>query len=444
MEPYCFNIVPVKHLRPDMSFERLGVKDAVFTTLPNGLRVICDPMPGLHSFALSVIIHGGARFESEEQSGWAHLSEHMVFKGAGPRNAKQLAEVIEHKGGTINASTGYEHTRFEVRGLCELMPLAIEVVGDLMFRPVLEAEDLEREKKVIEQEIFEAHDTPDDHVFDLLQSACFHNQTLGRPILGTSQSLLPAEPLALRQYIRGLYNPAEIVLCISGGVEPNQVLEASFRSLMAQSMPLRLQAPIAAFTTRSIRQSRKIEQSHLTLAFEGLSRYDEDLFALKLYSEILGGGMASRLFQQAREDRGLAYSIDAWTTQFRDTGLLGLYAGCAPKDVGALCELIVTVMRELALVPIESELERAKAQYKTSLYLSDENAAQRAGTLAGQMLTYGQAFSLERQVSRLEAVTLSDLKRVGERVLSPKACASAILGPTLKADPLARLQSALA
>lgn len=427
-----------------MSFTPLGVGNASFATLSNGLRVVHDPVPGLHTFALSAIIHGGTRYEAPDESGWAHLSEHMVFKGAGGRSARDLAEVIEHRGGTINASTGYEHTRFEVRGMNDLLPLAVEVVGDLMFRPALEAEELEREKKVIEQEISEAFDTPDDHVFDLLQQACFGNHSLGRPILGTPESLAPARPDRLRAYIEGLYNPADIVLCVSGGVSAEALYEAAQAHMETASRPPRVPDQAAQFTPEAVRHVRKVEQTHLTLAFEGVSRYDDDLYALKLYGEILGGGMASRLFQEAREDRGLAYSIDAWSTQFRDTGMLGVYAGCAPKDAADLSELIVTVMRQLSDSPLEAELERARAQYKTSLYLNDENAAQRANTLGGQLLTYGRAFSLEEQVERLEAVTLDDLRRVGQRVLAGKRCATAILGPALKADPQKRLEAMLA
>ncbi|MFT3996213.1 MAG: pitrilysin family protein [Asticcacaulis sp.] len=427
-----------------MTFTPLGVGNAAYATLDNGLRVVHDPIPGLHTFALTAIIHGGARYEAPDQWGWAHLSEHMVFKGAGGRSARELAEVIEHRGGTINASTGYEHTRFEVRGMADLLPLAVEVVGDLMFRPALEAEELEREKKVIEQEISEAFDTPDDYVFDLLQQACFDGHSLGRPILGTPESLAPARSDTLRGYIESLYNPSDIVLCVSGGVSPQAVLEAAQAHMSVPARPARDPDVPARFVPQAVRHVRKVEQTHLTLAFEGVNRFDDDLFALKLFGEILGGGMASRLFQEAREDRGLAYSIDAWTTQFRDAGMLGVYAGCAPKDAGDLCELIITVMRQLAEAPLEAELERARAQYRTSLYLNDENAAQRANTLGGQLLTYGRAFSLSEQVERLEAVTIADLRRVGQNLLRPRACASAILGPALKADPQKRLEAALA
>lgn len=409
-------------------------------TFDNGLRLLVDPMPGLKTFALSALIYGGARFETEAQSGWAHLLEHMVFKGAGGRNARELAEAIEHKGGTINASTGYEHTRFEVRGLNSLMPLALEIVTDLMFRPVIDAEELAREKKVVEQEILEAYDTPDDHVFDLLQSAMFAGQSLGRPILGTKQSLKPVTPGALRTFAETLYAPHQIVICVSGGVEPAAV-HAALKGRV-ESVPAHAgfgkPAPMR-FTTERHVQKRKIEQANLTIGFEGVSRLSHDIIPLRLFSEILGGGMASRLFQEAREARGLAYSIDAFTTPYRDGGIFGVYAGCAAKDVEPLIELIQKVMCDLSSDPLAAELERAKAQFMTSLFLNHEGAASRCGAFASQLSTFGKVFTLDEVAADIEAVSRDDLVRVGSAITAQKACASALLGPKSMGDAAALL-----
>jgi predicted Zn-dependent peptidase len=402
----------------------------------NGLRLLCDPIPGLKSFALTAIIHGGTRFETEAQSGWAHLLEHMVFKGAGTRNARELAEVIEHQGGTINASTGYEHTRFEVRGLNHLLPLALEVVTDLMFRPLMEPEELKREKLVVGQEISEAFDTPDDHVFDMLQRSSFAEQSLGRPILGTVKSLKPVDVKSLRDFAQSLYAPQNMVLCVSGGIDPDAAYQALVKVLDGvEPAGVTTTPERAQFTRQHSHLTRRIEQVNLALAFEGVSRFDDDLFATRLFCEILGGGMASRLFQSAREARGLAYTIDAWSTQYRDTGVVGVYAGCLPADLEPLCELIGVTLRELAESPLERELERAKAQFKTSLYLNDENPAMRAGAYASQLLTYGRLFGIDEQARELDLVTLDDLSRVGTTLIRQKGCASAILGPRLKTDP---------
>ena len=397
----------------------------------NGLRLLIDPMPGLKTFALNALIHGGTRFETVDQSGWAHLLEHMVFKGAGGRDARALAEAIEHKGGTINASTGYEHTRFEVRGLMSLLPLAMEIVRDLMFQAELDATELKREKKVVAQEINEAYDTPDDHVFDLLQDAMFEDQALGRPILGTPASLRPADPAALRAFAETLYAPHRVVICISGGVTAEDVLAVAKPLLdsvrphdgFAAPEPLR-------FTPGRRQQKRRIEQANLALGFSGLSRYDPDIIALRLFSEILGGGMASRLFQEAREARGLAYAIDAWCTPYRDGGVFGVYAGCAAKDVGDLSELIRRVTAELAADPSVRELERARAQFQTSLFLNHEGAASRAETFASQLSTFSKVFSLDEVAAQIEAIGRDDLARVGTAISAQTNHASALLGPS--------------
>lgn len=396
----------------------------------NGLRLLVDPIPGLRTFALNALVYGGARFEDEGQSGWAHLMEHMVFKGAGRRNARALAEAIEHQGGSINASTGYEHTRFEVRGMTRLLPLALEIVSDLMFRPVLDGGELEREKKVIEQEILEAYDAPDDHVFDLLQTAMFPNQALGRPILGSKVSLKPAKPDSLRKFAQTLYAPHRVVICISGGVTAEEVYQAA-RGLIDTVEPhAGFDAPEAMhFVPGQSVQHRRIEQANLSLAFAAAGRLEPDIIPLRLFSEILGGGMASRLFQEARENRGLAYAIDSWVTPYRDGGVFGVYAGCAPADVTALQDLIVEVLHDLAQDPLTAELERAKAQFQTSLFLNHENAAARASSFASHMSVFDRVLGLDEIAAEIGDVTREDLVRVGEKLIRQSHYASALLGP---------------
>ena len=404
----------------------------------NGLRLLVDPMHGLKTFALTALIYGGARFETAAQSGWAHLLEHMVFKGAGGRNAMELAEAIEHKGGSINASTGYEHTRFEVRGLNSLLPLAVEIVTDLMFRPVLDGQELTREKKVVEQEIHEAFDTPDDHVFDLLQSAMFPDQAIGRPILGSKQSLKPANPLNLRAFAETLYAPHQIVICVSGGVDPAEVYDVAKPLIDCVPAHAGFGAPVPLkFAPNRAVHKRKIEQANVTLGFSAIGRLDPDIIPLRLFSEILGGGMASRLFQEAREARGLAYAIDSFATPYRDGGVFGIYAGCAPSDVEPLIALVQRVLSELASKPTVAELERAKAQFMTSLFLNHEGAASRAGTFASQMSIHAKAFTLDEVAAEINRVSLDDLVRVGSGIAGQKTFASALLGPRSMGDLLA-------
>lgn len=396
----------------------------------NGLRLLVDPMPGLRTFALNALVHGGARFETAAQSGWAHLLEHMVFKGAGGRDARALAEAIERQGGSINASTGYEHTRFEVRGLTQLLPLALEVVGDLMFRPVLDGGELEREKKVIAQEILEAYDAPDDYVFDLLQGAMFPDQALGRPILGDKASLKPARPPSLRAFAETLYAPHRVVICVSGGVSADDVYRAARGHIepVAPHAGFGAPEPLAFAPGRAVRR-RRIEQANLTLAFKGVGRLEADIVPLRLFSEILGGGMASRLFQEAREKRGLAYAVDSWATPYRDGGVFGVYAGCAPGDAAALQDLILQVMAQLARDPSADELARAKAQFQTSLFLNHENAAARAGSFASYVSVFDRVLSLDEVADDIGRVTRDDLVRIGDMLIGQGGFASACLGP---------------
>ena len=399
-------------------------------TFDNGLRLLVDPLPGQKTFALTVLVHGGARFETEAQSGWAHLLEHMVFKGAGPRSTRELAEVVEHKGGSLNASTGYEHTRFEVRGLSPLMPLAFEIVSDMMFRPTLDPVELKREKKVVEQEMLEAFDTPDDHVFDMLQGAMFAGQSLGRPILGSKASLKPVTSDVLRAFAAALYDPSRMVVCVSGGITPEDALAAARGRFDGAPPPATLIEPGSArFTPESRVLKRRIEQANVAMAWSTEGRLSPDNMPLKLFSEILGGGMASRLFQQAREERGLAYDIESWVTTYRDIGVLGISAGCAAKDVAELTGLAREVLAGLAADPRPEELERARAQYLTGLAFNFQDTEWRSSAFAGQLSSFGKVFSFDDETAEIEAVTLDDLRRVGAGIIAQPEPASALLGP---------------
>ena len=396
----------------------------------NGLRLLVDPVADQKTFAMTALVQGGARYETQEQSGWAHLLEHMVFKGAGSRTTRQLAEAIEHKGGNLNASTGYEHTRFEVRGLATLLPLAFEVVSDMMFRPTLDAAELKREKKVVEQEMLEAYDTPDDYVFDMLQAAMFADQSLGRPILGTKASLKTATAETLRAFVQTLYAPSRTVVCVSGGITPEDALAAAQGWFDIAPEPATLIIPEPArFTAMESAQKRRIEQANVTMAWQAPGRLSPDNIPLKLFSEILGGGMASRLFQQAREERGLAYDIDAWATTYRDIGVLGISAGCAAKDVAELTGLARDVLAGLATDPKTDELERARAQYLTGLAFNFQDTEWRSSAFASQLSGFERVFSFEDETAEIEAVTLDDLKRVGGDILAQPKPATAFLGP---------------
>ena len=280
--------------------------------LANGVSVICEPMAGLESFALSVVAGRGSRLEPAERSGWSHLLEHMVFKGAGGRTAREIVEAIELTGGQINAATGHERTSFQIRALKGGLELGLRTCADLVLHPTLDAAELEREKQVVGQEIAESEDTPDDHVFELAQAAAFDGQPLGRPILGQVPTVDAAEPGSLGAWRDGLYAPDRLVISASGAVGEDELLALAEDAFGAAAGPA-LDAPETARFTGGLRpQRRRLEQAHLVFLLPGPGARHAHYYAARVFAEILGGGMSSRLFQEAREKRGLAYSVDAW------------------------------------------------------------------------------------------------------------------------------------
>lgn len=399
-------------------------------TLSNGVRVVADPMPGVKTFALTVAVRGGARWEDEHRSGWSHLLEHLVFKGAGDMSARDIVERIEADGGSINAATGQERTSFEVRAMARSLPLAMQVVSDLVFRPVLSDVEIAREKDVVAQEIAEAFDTPDDHVFEMAGEQAFTGQPLGRPILGSVPSIGRADRAGVDAWRRALYAPDRMVVAVSGAVDEARLVDLA-EQWFGSAPRVDAAPPVAAsFTGGNATLNRRIEQANLVFETSGLSVHDPDTPALRLFVEILGGGMASRLFQTAREDRGLAYAVDAWFEGYDDVGVVGIYAGAAPERAEELARVAAEQMRALAMDgPTPQELDRAKAVLAAGLWMADESPASRAGRIAAQTLIFGAPVASDILVRRMEAVTADDMRRLGARLLAPGLSATAVLGP---------------
>jgi predicted Zn-dependent peptidase len=412
--------------------------------LANGVTVICDHAPGFETLALSLVAGRGARYEDAPRSGWSHLLEHMVFKGAGARSARDIVEVIEAEGGHINAATGQERTSFQVRALAGGLPLAMAVAADLVLRPTLDADDLAREIHVVGQEIAEAADAPDDQVFELAHAAAFAGQALGRPILGRPETIAAADPPQLAAWRAQIYAPDRIVVSASGAVDEDELLalaEAAFAAEPAPAAPLA--AGAAAFTGGAAREKRRLEQAHLVFLLPAAGLADPDYWPLRLFAEMLGGGMSSRLFQEAREKLGLAYAIDAWADAWTDAGVLGIYAGCAARDAGRLAELAARETRALARGPAAGELARAKAQVKSGLFMSRESLAVRAEQAAAQILAFGRLIPDAEFAAEVEAVGEADVARLAARLLAPGKAASAALGPVPALDAPARFEAAL-
>ena len=401
-------------------------------------------MPGLRTLALTVAVRGGAKWESEATSGWSHCLEHLVFKGAGDMGAREIVERIEAEGGSLNASTGYERTSFEIRALHGSLPLAMQVVSDLVFRPTLDPAEIEREKDVVAQEIAEAFDTPDDHVFEMAQTRAFEGQPLGRPILGSVASLGPVDRTSIGAWRARLYSPDRMVVAASGAVDEAELLALAERWFGAET-PTAAEAPaIPRFTGGQARLARRIEQANLVFQLPSASAVDPVYPATRLMAEILGGGMASRLFQSAREERGLAYAIDAYHEPYEDAGVLGIYAGAAAERAVELAQVCAAELKALAeRGPTEAELFRAKAVLNAGLWMSDESPAARAGRAAAQTLIFGAPIASATMADRTLAQTIEDVRGAAEATLSGGLAATAVLGPRAAGDAGRAFQEAL-
>ena len=396
-------------------------------------------MPGLQTVALSVVAGRGARSEDEARSGWSHLLEHMVFKGAGGRSARAIVEVIEAQGGNINAATGYERTSFQIRALAGGLDLGCAVLADLVQRPTMDAGDLEREKQVVGQEIAEAADAPDDLVFEMAQTAAFEGQPLGRPILGTPDSIAVATPQTLGAWRADLYGPLSLVVSAAGAVDEDDLLRLAERDFAGlrddDGKPLAMES--GRFVGGARTAAKPLEQASVVLLLPGVGVLDPDYFPLRLLAEILGGGMASRLFQEAREKRGLAYAIDAYSETYADAGTLGVFAGCAAKDAAELARVAAGEIAGMLKPVDDDELARAKAQLKGAMFMGRESALARAEQAAGQVLLFGKTLDPLDVAAEVDAVTPADLVRLTGRILAQRKAAVAVLGPkaALKAAP---------
>ena len=399
------------------------------TKLPSGLTVITDTMEHLQTAALGVWTGVGGRDEKPDQHGMSHLLEHMAFKGTTRRSAQQIAEEIEAVGGDLNAATSNETTAYYARVLKADVALGLDVLSDILANPSFDAEELEREKSVIEQEIGAAQDTPDDVVFEHLNELCYPDQPLGRSLLGTPQTLEGFSRDNLYDYLSTHYHGPDMVVAAAGAVDHKQVVaevEQRFGSFVGTPAPKPVPAMFGKGGSRVIH--RDLEQAHLTLALEGLPQSDLSLFSLQVFSNILGGGMSSRLFQEVREKRGLCYSIYTFHAAFSDTGFFGLYTGTDPADAPEMMEVIVDEMNNAAETLTEQEISRSKAQMKAGLLMGLESCSARAEQMARHILAYGRPLTVEELVARIDAVSVESTRNAARGLLTRSRPAVVALG----------------
>ena len=399
------------------------------TRLPSGLTIVTDAMPHLETASLGVWVGAGSRDEMADEHGIAHLLEHMAFKGTKRRNARQIAEEIEAVGGDLNAATSVETTTYYARVLKPDVPLALDVLSDILANPAFDPEELSREHNVVMQEIGAAEDTPDDIVFDHLQRVAFPGQPIGRPILGTRESVKSINANRLRQYLSRNYRGPDMVVAASGSVTHELIVteaERLFSSFKSEAAP----APEAArFVGGQYIERQDLEQAHLALAFEGLPQRDPLLFSLQVFSNIMGGGMSSRLFQEVREIRGLCYTISSFHMAYSDTGFFGIYAGTDDNDAPELMQVVMNELERAVSTITEEEVARAKAQMKAGLLMALESSSARAEQLARQIMIYGRPLPLSEIVAKIEAVTVESTQAAARALLARSRPAIAGLGP---------------
>jgi predicted Zn-dependent peptidase len=402
------------------------------TTLPNGLRIVTEAMDRLQTTSIGVWVGVGARAEAAEQNGVSHMLEHMAFKGTTTRSARDIAEAIEDVGGHLNAYTSREQTAYYARVLGDDVPLAVDLLGDILQRSTFDPDELERERGVVIQEIGEVQDTPDDLVFDLLQEAAYPDQAVGRPILGTVETVSGFSREGLAGYMGQHYAADSMVVAAAGRIDHAELVELATRQFGDLKPNTRAEMPLAEYRGGEARCDRKFEQVHLTFGFPGVAFTDDRFFALQIMSTILGDGMSSRLFQEVRENRGLAYSVYSFTAALMDGGLFGIYAGTSPDQIDELVTVIADEVRKMGDHVEPREFARARAQLKASTLMALESSSGRVEQMARQLLMFGRVIPLEEIVSRIDSVTMEGVTDSARLILSEGKATMAAVGPLKK------------
>ena len=413
------------------------------TTLPNGFRIVTEHMPGLKSASIGVWVTAGGRHERPEQNGIAHFLEHMAFKGTKTRTSLQIAESIEDVGGYINAYTSREMTAYYARVLQDDVPLALDVISDIVLNPVFDPKEIEVERHVILQEIGQALDTPDDVIFDWLQEASYPDQAFGRTILGPSERVSSFTRGDLTRFVGEHYGPDQMILSAAGGVDHDRIVAeatAIFGGLKPVGAAL---IQLAAFRGGERREVKDLEQVHFALAFEAPGYRAPDVYTAQVYATALGGGMSSRLFQKIREERGLCYSIFAQSAAYEDTGQITLYAGTSEEEIGELTRLTLDELKRSSEDMTEAEVARARAQLKAGLLMGLESPSSRAERSARLLAIWGRVPDLDEAVAKIDAVSLGDVRSYAGGLTQAKS-ALALYGPVAGAPGLEAIRDGLA
>lgn len=389
------------------------------TTLSNGLRVASHAMDHLETVSLGVWVASGARHERPEQHGLSHLLEHMAFKGTGTRTAQRIAEEIEDIGGDLNAATGLDMTAYYARVLKGDDGVALNILADILLNSSFSADELNKERSVIQQEIAAAQDDPDDVVFELAQQAAFPGQALGRPILGTEDSVGALQARDLTDFLTEHYTPESMVVAAAGGIDHEKLVrhvEALFGGLTRRESRGEQGARYVGGTASS---ARPYEQSHVVIGLPAPSYLEDDFYAAQVFSGLFGGGMSSRLFQEIRENRGLCYAIYSSVWGLRDAGMLAVHAATSPDKIEQLSVIVAEQLSDIAdKGPSAAELQRSSAQLKSGLLMALESSSVRAEQMARHLLTFDALIPPSELVARVDAVSRQGVRAIAERIAS--------------------------
>ncbi len=412
--------------------------------LNNGLRVVLEEIPTSRSVTFGIWVKTGSRFEKAHQNGISHFIEHMLFKGTDKYSAQDIAVIFDGIGGNVNAFTSKEYTCYYAKVLDQHLPIAVEVLSDMFFNSVFDQAEFDREKNVIFEEIAMYDDTPDDLVHDLVAKAAYGNHALAYPILGKESNLQALGPHDLKAYMNEHYHIENTVISLAGNIDDSVInlLEQHFGGYGNHGVEATADYP--AFAGGLMLHEKKTEQNHICLSFPGCSLSDQHLYAMVILNNIIGGGMSSRLFQEIREKRGLAYSVYSYHSAHMDSGLFTIYAGTAPKQTDEVMKLMMELLADVSQQGItEEELNRGKEQLKGSVILSLESTSSRMNRLGKNELMLGVHYSLDQIIERIDAVKLDHMKEVIKHVFSEPFALGMVGNPNKMIQELRRDQLAI-
>jgi predicted Zn-dependent peptidase len=407
------------------------------TVLPSGLRIVTEEVPSVRSAAIGIWVNVGSRDETPAVAGASHFLEHLLFKGTTRRTALEISATIEAVGGEMNAFTSKEYTCFYARVIDTDLPMAIDVVSDLITSSIVSALDVDAERKVVLEEIAMRDDDPSDLVHDLYAETYYGDTTLGRPILGTIKSIKEMSRSSVFNYYKKKYLPQDLVVAVAGNIKHKRVVAMVEDALSRDNFldvkgtpQIRLNTPVKTKPMQSVGLlTRKTEQAHMFYGMEGVARSDDRRFAMGVLASALGGGMSSRLFQEIREKRGLAYSVYAYAQQFAGSGQIGFYAGCNPTKAIEVVEIIREILADVAENGMShEEIERAKGAVRGSLVLSQEDSGSRMSRIGKNEIVYGQVMGFDDILKAISRVNPTDVREIASEYLT-KSPTLALVGP---------------